>query len=107
MEQVFASLRRAGIIKSVKGPQGGYLLNYDPKEVTVSDILKALDGDYRIDKEDVPQDSNYYGISAGIQTLVIDELNKQLESVLQRVTLADLEKEYLEHTKYTPDMYYI
>ena len=47
LEQVFASLRRAGIVKGSKGAQGGYRLNVVPGELTVSEILEELDGSYR------------------------------------------------------------
>ena len=46
LEQVFASLRRAGIVRSVKGSQGGYLLNYPADKITVSQIVEALEGSY-------------------------------------------------------------
>ena len=51
LEQIFASLRRAGIIQSVKGSQGGYYLAKDPSEITVAEILHALDGAYHIEPE--------------------------------------------------------
>ena len=37
LEQVFAALRRAGIVKSIKGPQGGYLLNHPAEKITLPD----------------------------------------------------------------------
>ena len=48
LEQVFAALRKAGIIKSVKGPQGGYLLAKPATKISVAEILRALEGDYLI-----------------------------------------------------------
>ena len=54
LEQVFASLRRAGIVKGIKGSQGGYRLNVDPEDLTVSRILEVLDGSYEIEEEEVP-----------------------------------------------------
>lgn len=103
LEQVFASLRRAGIIRSVKGPQGGYLLNKNPEKITVSEILEALEGSYLLDKE-----SGSAGeISFIIQTMVIEELNRQAQGFLSNLTLADLEKEYFLQNPYGEDMYYI
>ena len=107
LEQVFASLRRAGIIKGIKGSQGGYRLNVDPKELTVSEILEALDGSYQIEKEDMPEDSHGLGIAVSIQKLVIDQLNIELENTLKKVTLDDLRKNYLDYKEYDRDMYYI
>lgn len=39
LEHIFASLRRAGIIKSIKGAQGGYLLGDSPSRITVASII--------------------------------------------------------------------
>ena len=90
LEQVFASLRRAGIVKGSKGSQGGYRLNVDPKELTVSEILEALDGSYQIEGEEMPDDSHGRGIAVSIQQLVIDKINVQMEQVLYLVCRTDL-----------------
>ena len=87
LEQVFAALRRAGIVKSIKGPQGGYLLNHPD--------------------EDTAEESDCKGIAAAIQIRVIDEVNRQLDQILINLTLADLVKEYQEFEKYDESMYYI
>ncbi len=107
LEQVFASLRRAGIVKGSKGSQGGYRLNVDPKELTVSEILEALDGSYQIEGEEMPDDSHGRGIAVSIQQLVIDKINVQMEQVLKNITLDDLRKNYLDYKEYNQDMYYI
>lgn len=107
LEQVFAALRRAGIVKSIKGPQGGYLLNRPAKEIAVSEILEALDGSYHLADEDVADDSACKGISMAIQTKVIDRVNDSLDQILMHLSLADLEKEYQELNRYDESMYYI
>ena len=66
LEQVFAGLRRAGIVKGVKGSQGGYRLNIPPEELTVSEIIVALDGSYQIEPEEMPEDSHGRGVAAEI-----------------------------------------
>ena len=63
LEQVFAALRRAGIVKSIKGPQGGYLLSRPAGEITVSEIVLALDGSYFVEDEESPSGSSVYGIT--------------------------------------------
>ena len=107
LEQVFASLRRAGIVKGSKGAHGGYRLNVVPGELTVSEILEALDGSYRIEKEEIPEDIHGRGIALSIQELIIDRLNTQMEQVLKNVTLEDLQKNYQDSKLYNQDMYYI
>lgn len=107
LEQIFADLRRAEIVKSVKGPQGGYLLNRDSSKITVSEILEALEGNYRFESEQVLAAGRNAGISATIQQMVIDRVNQELEDILTNLTLSDLEKGYLEYYAYDQDMYYI
>lgn len=45
LEQIFQSLKKAGILKSKRGPQGGYLIAKQLKDVTVRDVVKATEGD--------------------------------------------------------------
>jgi Rrf2 family transcriptional regulator, iron-sulfur cluster assembly transcription factor len=45
LEQIFQSLKKAGILKSKRGPQGGYCLSRSPEEITVQDIIVATEGD--------------------------------------------------------------
>ena len=68
LEQVFAALRRAGIVKSIKGPQGGYSLNKRPEDITVAQIVLALDGSYSVEKEVTPAGSCISGITETIQS---------------------------------------
>lgn len=107
LEQVFASLRRAGIVKSIKGPQGGYLLNHAPEKITVADILKILEGTYHLEDEEVFEEDQVQGISIAIQKLVVDQVNQELDRILGNVTLADLEDDYLDYCNYEQGMYYI
>ena len=44
LEQLFASLRRAGVLRSQRGVKGGYSFARDPSEVTVLEIVELLDG---------------------------------------------------------------
>lgn len=43
LEQLFGKLRRAGLVKSVRGPGGGYMLSRDAKEIRISDVIQAVD----------------------------------------------------------------
>ncbi len=45
LEQIFQSLKKAGILKSKRGPQGGYYLARKPEQITVREILEAAEGD--------------------------------------------------------------
>jgi Rrf2 family protein len=49
IEQIFQKLKRAGIVKSVRGPYGGYYLGRNPEEIRVGDIVRATEGgDFRL-----------------------------------------------------------
>lgn len=48
LEQLLGKLRRAGIVKSIRGAKGGYILAHDPKDLKVLDILLALEDDIKI-----------------------------------------------------------
>ena len=107
LEQVFAALRRAGILKSVKGPQGGYFLSRDAGEITVAEIVLALDGAYHVDPEKANPGTEITGITETLQNMVIGPVNEKLDQVFQNVTLLDLENEYRKNNVDPSDMYYI
>lgn len=44
LEQLISVLRKAGLVKSVRGAQGGYMLARDPKDITVGEIIRVLEG---------------------------------------------------------------
>jgi Rrf2 family protein len=45
LEQIFQSLKKGGLLKSKRGPQGGYMLAREPKEITLQEIIQATEGD--------------------------------------------------------------
>lgn len=101
LEQVFASLRRAGIVKSVKGSQGGYLLKYPSSSITVASIIQALEGTYYLDDEETKTEESAAGIAETIQEDIVDRVNHGLDQILQNLTLADLEERQMSTTKKT------
>lgn len=107
LEQVFASLRRAGIVKSVKGPQGGYYLARPASVITASDIIHAIDGSYDIPDEKTADPCKDEEISEVIQELIIDPLNEQMGKILESVTLEDMEEQYIKRSMKIQYMYYI
>ncbi len=107
LEQVFSALKKAGIVKSVKGAQGGYILGDAPKNITVSQIITSLEGDYTIAREDFDDLSEFRYISLAIQTKLWDRVNKEMEQILRNTTLEDLVNEYVSLSQIGQDMYYI
>ena len=85
LEQIFSSLRKAGLVRSVKGPQGGYLLAKRPERITVADVIHALDGSY----------------------LLEDQMNDQTDRLLKQLTLRNLVDSSMEYSQVGHEMYYI
>ena len=108
LEQIFSGLRRAGLVKSIKGPQGGYLLAKSPESITVADVIYALDGSYLLeDERSVVSGADEKGISTAIQKLLIEQMNDQTDKLLKQLTLKTLVDSSLEYSQSEQEMYYI
>lgn len=106
LEHVFSALRKAHIVKSMKGSQGGYFLERDPKEITVAQIVKALEGTYDLEDE-VDRNNVERGDQEAIQHLIIDRINDCVQEILEDVTLKDLVDAYEGYQDSVEGMYYI
>lgn len=107
LEQVFSGLKKAGIVKSVKGSQGGYTLGDRPENITISQIITTLEGDYKILPEEIEDNSEYKNILISIQTLLWDRVNDDLDEILLNTTLDDLVNKYSNLCQSGQEMYYI
>lgn len=92
LEQVFASLRRAGIVTTVKGAGGGYALARDMDEITVKEVIEALEGEFSIADQaaGIREDE----VQSAIRSLLWDEIDRQVEKLLAGRTLGSLVREY-------------
>lgn len=106
LEQVFSALKRARLVRSVKGPQGGYLLEKNAADITVAEIVEALEGSYFFENE-TENHIEAPGSSRVIQELIVDRVNESLREILESVTLQDLAERFLEYRDYSQNMYYI
>ena len=88
LEQVFAGLRRAGIVKSMKGSQGGYQLKEEADRITAAMIVRALEGDYHIEGlKEMPEDG-MPEMEKTIQDLLTDKINEKLDQILENLSMA-------------------
>lgn len=95
LEQVFSTLRKAGVVKSVKGAQGGYVLAMKPEKIVVGTVLRVLEGDLLItDRDGTNGEPDPAGIQATLQAVVWDKVNEAILQVVDRLTLADLVEDY-------------
>lgn len=109
LEQVFSDLRKAGIVKSVKGPQGGYCLLNETREISVKDILKVLEGELVLAEEQIQEDSpdTLKKVQQCLQACVWNKLNQNLSTILTEITLEDLVRDYETRENTDTIMYYI
>lgn len=95
LEQILNKLRRAGLIRSVKGPGGGYLLTKDPGGVNIASILKELEGPVAITSCLDPEEG-CARVEGCVTHLLWKSLGAKIEAFLETITLKDLlEKEPL------------
>lgn len=107
LEQIFAALRKAGIVKSIKGPQGGYFLAGIPASIRVADIVSVLDGNYLLETEEIPSEDNGGAEALAVQSAIIDPVNEYIDQFLNTLTLKDLVERSEQYREAVQDMYYI
>ncbi|UWG98118.1 Rrf2 family transcriptional regulator [Dehalobacter sp. DCM] len=95
LEQLLITLKQNGLIKSIRGFQGGYILGKDPENITVGDVIRALEGP--ISPVDCVNDAHDTGCSRAefcVTKRVWEELKNAMVNVLDSYTLASLMEEY-------------
>jgi Rrf2 family protein len=89
LEQLLTTLRRAGFIRSVRGPQGGHALVRDPQELRVSEVIEALEG--AIMPIDCLDDASACTRNGGCaQREMWEEVRRAIRDVLDNTTISDL-----------------
>lgn len=99
LEQVFSLLKKAGYLKSVKGPQGGYQIDVALDQLTLYEVIKALEGEqgYQVlvEEDDLAEKC--------LQEQLWQPLDQLVYAYLQGKTIADLVEDY--QTKRQPASY--
>ncbi|MBO3443624.1 Rrf2 family transcriptional regulator [Clostridium sp. CCUG 7971] len=93
LEQIFSKLKKSGLVKSVRGSQGGYLLGKEAKDITVGDILTVLEGPISLSDcvldEDVCENSGMC-----VTKVVWEKMKKGIDEVVNSITLQDMINDY-------------
>lgn len=92
--RILADLRRVGIVRSLRGAEGGYRLARDPHEITLADVIRAVEGPLAEIHGDQPQDTVYDGAAAVLRDVWV-ALRATERQVLESVTLADVASGHL------------
>jgi len=106
LEQLLATLRRGGIVRSQRGAKGGYLLAREPWKITLFDVLVCLEG---FDSQPINQETALKSgktLEGSIVCEIWQEANDAANAVFQKYTLKDL-RERRDARRQLDFMYYI
>lgn len=106
LEQTFSLLRRAGVLISIKGAQGGYLLARPPHQITVLEVLSTLDNSL-VEQTEPTVTELMPDLDAAMQELAFVPAQNALSGVLSGVTLEDLAKDVQQRQNDSSLIFYI
>jgi Rrf2 family protein len=89
LENILGDLRQSGLVVSQRGPDGGYRLERPAAEITVADVIRAVDGPLASVRGERPESMHYAGPAAELAPVWI-ALRAGVRGVLEGVTLQDV-----------------
>ena len=93
LEQLIGQLRRSGLVKSVRGAQGGYLLSRSPSEITVGEVLRTLEGELAMVDCLLEEDACHKACSCPTR-VVWKKLRDGMNAIVDGITLQDMLDDY-------------
>lgn len=102
LEQLLATLRRGGFVKSQRGAKGGYLLTREPWKITLLDVVNCIEG-FETKEQELKAPKTFGG---AVVCEVWQEVREAAEAVLEKYTLQDLADKRNAHQQIDL-MYYI
>ena len=89
LENILIELRHAGLVASQRGAEGGYRLARPAAEITIADVIRAVEGPIASVRGARPEDVSYTGTATALRDVWID-LRAAMRGVLETTTIADL-----------------
>ena len=89
VEAILGELRRAGLVRSQRGADGGYALARSPRDITIGAVMRAVDGPLAAVRGLRPHETEYAGVAEHLPEVWV-AVRASLRSVLEVVTLADI-----------------
>ena len=89
LENILADLRHARLVRSQRGSEGGYWLAQPAEDITLADVIRAVEGPLAAVRGEAPEDVEYPGPAKGLQDIWI-AVRASVRAVVEHVTLADL-----------------
>ena len=94
LETILTQLRRAGLVRSQRGPEGGFWLAKPAEEISLGDIIRAVDGQLVGVRGERPENLGYIGAAEPLQSVWI-ALRANERAILDEVTLAHIVSNHL------------
>jgi Rrf2 family protein len=97
LENILGELRHAGIVRSHRGAEGGFRLAKAPEQISVADIIRAVEGPLASVRGGPPEDAAYAGAAEDLLRVWI-AVRANLRRVVENVTVADIANHKLPRT---------
>jgi Rrf2 family protein len=89
LENILTQLRSSGVVRSQRGPEGGYWLAHPPEEISLARIIRAVEGPLVGVRGQRPEEVEYVGSAASLREVWV-AVRANLRNVLEHVTVADV-----------------
>jgi Rrf2 family protein len=89
LENILNQLKSAGVVRSQRGPEGGWWLLREPDTLTLADVIRGVEGPLASVRGERPENLAYEGSAESLQEVWI-ALRANIRAVLEQVTLADV-----------------
>lgn len=89
LESILGELRRGGLLRSQRGPEGGHRLARPATEISIADVIRALDGELANVRGNRPEELSYNGAASSLQEVWI-ALRASERAILEGVNLANV-----------------
>jgi Rrf2 family protein len=89
LENILTQLRSSGLVRSQRGPEGGYWLAHPAEEVTLAQVIRAVEGPLVGVRGQRPEEIEYAGSAESLKQVWV-ALRANLRKVLEHVTVADV-----------------
>lgn len=89
LEAIFSDLKSSGLVRSIRGPRGGYVLTRQPEQISLGDVMRAVSGPLAEVRGLRPHETRYTGVASNLPTVWV-AVRASLRDVLDTTTLADV-----------------
>jgi Rrf2 family protein len=89
LEHILLELKHARLVRAKRGARGGYWLARDPEDISIADVIRAVEGPLANIHEDAPEDLHYAGAAERLRDVWV-AVRANLRAVLESISLADV-----------------